>query len=167
MSVTKATFFCGLLLAIIALQPAPLSAQTKPPCLGSRDIPSPDGTLIAHITRVGRGACGESRVDIMQEDGHLLVTADYSSSDGEQGAGLLMAVWSADSRFLAYSMTNPRQTTSFPVDVYRRSTNKLRPLAQLAPAITVSDPVISFDDSDRLKVKLAGGAVTPVALDNP
>jgi hypothetical protein len=167
MRVTKASFFCGLFLAITPLQPAAIWAQTKPLCLGSRDIPSPDGALIAHITRVGRGACGESRVEILEADGHLLVTADYSSSDGEQGEGLLVAVWSADSSLLAYSMTNPRQTMSFPVDVYRRSTNKLRPLAQLAPAITVSDPAISFDAANRLQIKGAGGAVTPVALDKP
>ncbi len=167
MSGTKATFILGLFLAIMALQPGRLWAQSRPPCLGSRDIASPDGALIAHITRVGRGACGESRVEILEADGHLLLAADYSSSDGEQGAGLLVAVWSADSHFFAYSMTNPRQPAAFSVDVYRRSTNKLRQLGYFAPSLAVNDPAISFDDRDHLLVRSAGGSVTSAALDRP
>lgn len=154
---------CG---AIIILSAGAVSAQNKPACLGSKDVVSPDGALTAHITRGGRGNCGESKVEILQEDGHLQLTADYESSDGEHGSGIIMAAWSADSRYFAYSLVNSDDHAPwhFRIDFFRRDTNKLRPLSVAAPGIAITQPGFNFTGDNALEVIGDKGAATPVNL---
>jgi len=131
-------------------------------CLGSRDLASPDGALIARVTRTGRGACGESRLEIFDADGHLRAEADYSSSDGEHGAGVAQAAWSADSRFLVYSLADQGVggTPKYRIDFYRAETNHVRPITVLQPDLVVARPEFKFGEGDAIEVAARTGAVS-------
>jgi len=144
-------FFCT---AMLASTGAMGQTQAKPACFGIRDLASPDGEVVAHFSRSGRFACGESKVDILQADGHLLLNADYSSPDGDRGSGLVQAAWSADSRYLVLSLVDEgeRGPWVYRMDIYRRDGNKLRSLAALAPDLKITQPAISFGEGDILEV---------------
>lgn len=140
--------------------------DAKIPCLGSRELPSPDGKMIAKFTRLGRTSCGETKLEIFAEDGHLFLSADYGSNDGEQGSGAVMAQWSKDSKFLAFTLSSAAlsRTGRFGLDVYQAESNKLRPLAFLAPDSVVTAPNFGFDDNDALAVTGANGVAVLVPL---
>jgi hypothetical protein len=139
---------------ICAIGSVAMAQTPRSACLGSRDLTSPDGALIAHVTRSGRGNCGESKLEIFEADGHLLLTADYGSSDGEHGEGVAMAAWSADSRFFVFSLVDEadKAATRYRLDFFRRDTNKLRPITVLAPDLKVTQPSFKFGDGDALEV---------------
>jgi hypothetical protein len=144
---------------------ATAQSASRPACFGSRDLASPDGSVTVHVSRGGRFACGESKVEILQSDGHLLLSVDYSSGDGEHGSGLVQAAWSADSRFLVLSLVDAaeRGPWVYHMDFYRRDTNKLRPVSTVAPGISVAQPAIKFGDGDLLEIVTENG-VSPVHL---
>jgi hypothetical protein len=150
-----------LTLCILATTPnGAASAQSaKPPCLGSRDITSPDGALVAHVTRTGRGGCGESRVEILEADGHLRADADYTSGDGEHGEGVVLAAWSPDSRFFVYSLADAGDSAAvkYRIDFYRRDSNKVRPITVVAPDVVVAQPAFKFGEGDTIEVSARGG----------
>jgi len=152
----------GSALLIFLLAPITAIAQSKPPCLGSRDIASPDGKVIAHVTRGGRGTCGESKIEMFEADGHLLLDADYGSNDGEHGSGIVLAGWSDDSRYFVFSLSDQEDRAPFHyrVDVYRREGNHLRPLN--TPKLT--QPSFSFSAGDMLEVTEEGGNRVSVPL---
>jgi len=149
-----------LCIAMLASTGGMAQAQGKPACFGLRDLTSPDGEVVAHFSRSGRFACGESKVDILQADGHLLLSVDYAS-DGDRGSGLAQAAWSSDSRYLVLSLVDEaeRGPWSFHMDVYRRDGNKLRPLSLLAPDLKIVQPTINFGEGDVLEVGTDKGAV--------
>ena len=137
-------------------------------CFGSRELAAPDGGRSVRVTRLGRGGCGESMLQILDQDGRLLVDADFTSPDGEHGAGVVDADWTADSQFLVLSLTAAASRLTPPVliEVYRRSTNKLLSLDVLAGGHgpVVKDPGFSLGEGNVLVLKGAGGAAEEIPL---
>ena len=159
----------GVVLGLVMLIALPACAQSD--CFGSRDIDSPDGALQAHVTRLGRIGCGESRVEFFDKVGHLLATADYGSYDGESGEGVAKAAWSPDSQYFVYSLVNsgkdrPKQIL---INIYARKTNKIHAADQGAQgkAIAIADPSFTFGANDSIKVTGRDGAVVELQLGTP
>jgi hypothetical protein len=138
------------------------------PCFGSRDLASPDGALVLQALRLGRGGCGEVTLEIQDQDGRLLLTADFTSSDGEHGEGLIDAVWSRDSQFLVLSLggAGTPPNSGVLIEVYRRASNKLVALDGLdgGKGIVVADPAFTLTDSDVLVLRGANGVRHEIAL---
>jgi hypothetical protein len=144
-----------------ALSAASIRAQPLAHCFGTGEAVSPDGAISARITRSGRSACGESRVETMSADGHVLSIADYSSSDGMSGEGVVQAEWSPDSQFLVYSLSPPanRPGGHYTLAVYARKQNKVK----LLPA---GKPEFSFT-ADALEMTGGDGKTVRLPLANP
>jgi hypothetical protein len=130
---------CGSLLAMMAFVPA----LTPAPCdaLGaatSQTVPSPDRTLRAVITPVGRER-KESRVEIQNSDGKVLCPQDYSSPDGEHGLGVTEDRWTPDSEFFVYSTSSSggHQPYHSPTYFYSRRTNRVSDIEELTHRMVV------------------------------
>lgn len=149
----KITWFAAALSAALIASSA--SAQS-PVCFGTGEQASPDGQVSVRVTRLGRSTCGESRVETFLADGHLLSIADYTSSDGQSGEGIVQIQWSPDSQFLVYSLSPPanRPGGHYTLAVYSRKQNKVK----LLPA---GKPEFSFT-ADALQ--MIGGDGKPVRM---
>jgi len=148
-----------LLIAFTFLLGGAASAQA-PVCFGTGEVASPDGQLSARITRLGRSTCGESRIETFSVDGHLLSIADYTSSDGMNGEGVVQAEWSPDSQFLVYSLSPPasRPSGHYTLAVYSRKQNKVKLLPAGKPefAFTADALEMTGGDGKPVRMKLAG-----------
>ena len=131
-------------------------AQTSPRCFGNGDVTSPDGNFSAKVMRSGRSTCGESKVEIYSGDGHLLTIADYTSSDGTSGEGVIKAEWSPDSRYLVFSLSQPQSGKPGPYTIAIFSTQKNK-----VKTLPVSKPDFVFNAG---ALELTGGDGQPVRL---
>jgi hypothetical protein len=125
-------------------------------CFGTGEVTSPDGALSARITRSGRSTCGESRVEIFLADGHLLSVADYTSSDGQGGEGVIQLAWSPDSQYLVYSLSQPanRPSGRYTLAIYARKHNKVKTLAAARPEFSFTAEALEMTGGDGQTVRL-------------
>jgi hypothetical protein len=127
---------------------------------------SPDRTLRAAIIAAHRPKlqATESIVEIRDSSGTLLSRKDYSSDDGEHGAGVDKASWTSDSKFFVYIMTltGGHQPWHSPIDVFTRADNRIRSLDQYVGAITGG---FELRPPDRIKVKVLKREVDTVEVD--
>lgn len=149
----KITLFAMAVGAVLVTASA-TEAQTV--CFGSGEVASPDGQISARVTRLGRGSCGESRIETFSADGHLLSIADYSSSDGQSGEGVVQAQWSPDSAFLVYSLSPPanRPGGHYTLAVYSRKQNQVKLLPAGKPEFSFSPDALEMIGGDGKPVKL-------------
>jgi hypothetical protein len=115
-------------------------------------FPSPDGKLIAKIITAEKSP--ECKVQILTDKGALLVSADYSSADGEHGQYVEKASWTPDSQFFVYSTYNTGghavwQSVYF---FYRRRDNKILPSYNFLPPIV--DGKFSLQPPDIISVTI-------------
>jgi len=131
-------------------------AETPAHCFGTGDLASPDGGISVRVTRLGRSACGESRVEVFSADGHLLSVADYTSQDGQSGEGVIQAQWSPDSQFLVYSLSPPasRPSGRYMLAIYARKHNRVKTLAAARPDFTFTADALEVVGSDGQVVRL-------------
>jgi hypothetical protein len=150
----KITWFAAAVAAALSVAPA-ARAQT-PVCFGSGEVTSPDGQISARITRLGRSACGESRIETFSADGHLLSIADYTSSDGQNGEGVVQAQWSPDSEFLVYSLSPPasRPNGHYTMAIYSRKKNQVKLLPAGKPEFTFTADALEMTGGDGKPVKM-------------
>ncbi len=101
-----------------------------------QDYRSPDGKLIATVIDVNKAH--ESRVEIRNLEGKLLLAKDYSSSDMEHGQVILKAAWTPDGKFFVFSMENTggHSPLARPTSLYSRQQNRLNSLDQAVGYIT-------------------------------
>lgn len=140
-----------------------LSAQAQTPrCFGNGDVASPDGQFSVKITRSGRTACGESRVEIYSADGHLLAIADYTSGDGQSGEGVIQAQWSPDSKYLVYSLSQPQSGRPGPytIAIFSTQKNKVKSLPFSRPDFTFTADALEVGGGD-------GGQPVRLPLNGP
>lgn len=144
-----------LLIAFLFLLGDVASAQT-PVCFGTGEVASPDAEISARITRVGRSSCGESRIETFSADGHLLSVADYTSSDGMNGEGIVQVQWSPDSQYLVYSLSPPasRPSGHYTLAVYSRKQNKVKLLPAGKPEFTFTADALEMTASDGKPVHM-------------
>lgn len=149
------------LIALFLLAGGAASAQSGPRCFGTGDVASADGAFSARVTRSGRSACGESKVEIFSADGHLLIVADYTSNDGESGEGVVKAQWSPDSHYLVFSLTQPpgRSDRPYTIAIYSSEKNKVKTLPASKPEFTFT--------SDALEISAPDGKVARLPLASP
>lgn len=150
MKITMFAVALGVLLA------ATSAVQAQTVCFGSGEVASPDGQVSARITRLGRSTCGESRIETFAADGHLLSIADYTSSDGQNGEGVVQAQWSPDSAFLVYSLSPPasRPNGHYTMAVYSRKKNQVKLLPAGKPEFSFSSDALEMIGGDGKPVKL-------------
>ena len=144
-------------LALVLLFGLSAQAQTSAPrCFGNGEAASPDGNFSARVIRSGRTACGESRIEIYSGDGHLLTIADYTSSDGNSGEGVIQLQWSPDSRFLVYSLSQPpgRPNGAYLIGVYSGGKNKVRTLPAARPDFAFTEDALEVTGGDGKPVRL-------------
>lgn len=133
-----------------------VSAESPAHCYGTGEVTSPDGAVSARVTRLGRSACGESRIEMFSGDGHLLSIADYTSSDGTNGEGVVQVQWSPDSQFLVYSLSPPasRPSGHYTLAVYARKQNKVKLLPAGKPEFTFTADALEMTGGDGKPVRL-------------
>jgi len=119
-----------------------LAALSAKACLGSREIASPDGLLVAHITQLNGTGCGESRIAIMDRTQRGLATVSYASVDGEHGLGVEQASWTPNSAFFVFSTSSSggHEATHFPTLIYSRRSNAFAALEGLVDHLYVTQP---------------------------
>ena len=151
----KITWFVTVLGAALSVASA-ASAQTPAHCYGTGEVASPDGEVSARVTRLGRSPCGESRIEMFSGDGHLLSIADYTSSDGMNGEGVVQVQWSPDSQFLVYSLSPPasRPSGHYTLAVYARKQNKVKLLPAGKPEFTFTADALEMTGGDGKPVRL-------------
>jgi len=145
-----------LLIAFLFIFGCAARAEAPAHCFGAGDILSPDGEFSARITRLGRSACGESKVEVFSADGHLLSIADYTSSDGQTGEGVVQVQWSPDSQFLVYSLSPPanRPNGRYTLAVYARKQNKVKTLTAAKPDFTFTPDALEMIGGDGQPVRM-------------
>lgn len=136
-----------------------------------RTFRSPDGALAAVVIPAGPGK--ESRVEIRDRGGELMVSADHSSPDGEHGLVVEHVAWSPDSQFLVYSARSSggHQPWTSPTHVYDRKRGKISNLECFLPP-TSSTPRFRLRAPDELTITvwspfsqgLAGSIELPVTI---
>ena len=151
-----------LLLAVL-VAPSLLFAQEP------RKYPSPDGSELALVIPVGKDqkyAQTESFVHIRTADGTLLCTKDFSSSDGQHGAAVAQAGWTADSQFFVFStsLTGGHQPWHFPTYFYSRRLHKILSLDSLVGPILTSDFTLASPDTVKTQTWQKPGDLTPRPL---
>ncbi|HMA50553.1 MAG TPA: hypothetical protein VKP60_12415 [Magnetospirillaceae bacterium] len=150
----KITWFAAAFGAVLFA--ASTAEAQAPVCFGSGEVASPDGQISVRITRQGRSTCGESRVETFSADGHMLSLADYTSSDGQSGEGVVQAEWSPDSQFLAYSLSPPanRPGGHYTMAVYSRKQNKVKLLPAGKPEFTFTADALEMVGGDGKPVRM-------------
>lgn len=107
---------------------------------------SPDGTLQAQIAAADNE--GEIVVNLMTNDGHLLLREDYTSKNEDGGLTLAQAAWTSDSQFFVYSTLHAggHQADNSPTFAFSRTLNKIVNLEHSLGYIDVSDFALSPPD---------------------
>lgn len=149
----KITWFAAALGAVLFTNSA---AQAQAVCFGTGEVASPDGQISVRITRTGRSTCGESRIETFSADGHFLSIADYTSSDGQSGEGVVQAQWSPDSEFLVYSLSPPanRPNGHYTMAIYSRKKNQVKLLPAGKPEFTFTADALEMIGGDGKPVKM-------------
>ncbi len=134
-----------LLTALLVLQMfAPAAQQDALADSTTGVIVSPDGVLRAVIIPVDREkgfAANESRVEIRDRDGKLLIKEDYSSRDGDQGYRVQEGQWTSDSQFFVYDTASSggHQPYRAPTFFYSRPNNRIRNIEELTNRAVLSN----------------------------
>jgi hypothetical protein len=81
-----------------------------------KQFKSPDGRFIAYVLPSQHS--GESKIIIETNKGKILCSKDYGSEDGEHGFDIVQALWTPNSQYFVYSMSNSggHQPWHFPID---------------------------------------------------
>jgi len=120
-------------LATIAIA-APLALLGTSPLSASAEqqnvYTSPDGKLSVTVIPVEKTkglAAAESRMEVRRE-GSLLLSKDFSSEDGEHGAGIVHGQWTSDSKFFVFltEFSGGHMPLQHPVHFYCRNENTIR-----------------------------------------
>ena len=100
---------------------------------------SPDGKLIATVIAVNK--VHESRVEVRNAEGRLLLLKDYSSPDLEHGQKVLKAAWTPDGEFFVFSTLNTggHSPLARPTFFYSRAQNRIYELGVSVGYITEWD----------------------------
>jgi hypothetical protein len=124
-----------LLAAVIALCAVPPARAAR----SWKEFRSPDGKLIVRVIDVNKAH--ESRVEIRESKGKLLLVQDYSSSDMEHGQAILKAAWTTDGKSFVFSMENTggHSPPARPTFFYSRKQNRIFDLDLAVGYITESD----------------------------
>ena len=130
----------------------------------SHSYRSPDGSLVAKVVAANKSH--ESRVEIRQKGGTLLVAEDYSSPDGEHGQVVCHAGWTPDSQFFVFSTENTGGHAPWarPTFFYSRKLNRVIGLDKLIGAVTECDFVVRAPDWLETKTLKPGEEFKGVAV---
>jgi len=108
---------------------------------------SPDRTLVAMVAPAGKkkdleGA--ESRIEVRSREGSVLLSKDFSSEDGEHGAGIVRGQWTSDSRFFVFltAFSGGHSPLQHPIYFYCRRENTV----QMLDPILGNDTAVGRDD---------------------
>jgi hypothetical protein len=116
----------------------------------SQKFVSPDGKMQALVIPVGKSGDGsrESRVDIRNSGGKILLSRSFASKDGEHGYIVYQADWTADSQFFVFSVgsSGGHQPWHSPIYFYCRSDSRLRLLDDYLGPVTNPNFVLSAPD---------------------
>lgn len=131
---------------------------------GSRSYRSPDGSLVAKVVAANKSH--ETRVEIRQKGGRLLVAEDYSSPDGEHGQAVCHAAWTPDSQFFVFSTQNTGGHAPWarPTFFYSRKLNKVIGLDKLIGAVSECAFVVRAPDWLETKTVKPGEELEGVAV---
>ena len=101
-----------------------------------QDYRSPDGKLIAKVVEVNKAH--ESRLEIRDSVGKVLLANDYSSPDMEHGQAICRAEWTPDGEFFVFSMENTggHSPLGRPTSFYSRQQNRIYDLDKSVGYIT-------------------------------
>lgn len=118
----------------------------------TRKYVSPDEKLYALVVPVGKAGDGprESRVDVRNSGGEVLLSRSFVSEDGQHGFIVYRADWTADSQFFVFSVSSSggHQPWHSPIYFYCRSDSRLRLLDDyLGP---ISDPNFMLSAPDTI-----------------
>jgi hypothetical protein len=140
----------------------PATAQI---CRDVRNIKSPDGAFTARITQIGRNACGESRIEILNSNGRVLSVESLTSNDGEHGLVVQNAAWTQNSAFFVFSSysSGGHQANHFPVLFYSRTGNRFDAVEKQKHGPYVTQP--DFRLLPPQTVELTGIDDKPVLVD--
>ena len=139
---------------------------------------SPDGALVATVIPAGKKKGFEeveSRIEVRSCEGNLLLSKDFSSEDGEHGAGILRGYWTSDSQFLVLltEFSGGHAPLQHPIYFYCRQENTLQMLNQFLGNVLTRDfslegntVVVEAQDTRgtrRISVKLGTVPCEPLA----
>lgn len=105
---------------------------------------SPDGGIVATVAPTGKKKAlegVESRIEVRSRDGNLVVSKDFSSEDGEHGAGILRGQWTSDSRFFVFltEFSGGHSPLQHPIYFFCRRENTIRMLNQFFDHVLTRD----------------------------
>jgi hypothetical protein len=82
--------------------------------------------------------------------------ADYTSSDGQSGEGIVQIQWSPDSQFLVYTLSPPasRPNGHYTLAVYSRKQNKVKLLPAGKPDFTFTADALEVTGPDGKPVRM-------------
>ena len=122
---------------------------------------SPDGKLQGLVIAVGQvdDRARESRVEIRDSRGKIVLTKSFASKDGEHGYIVYEAAWTPDSQFFVFSTgsSGGHQPWHSPIYFYCRSDRRLRRIDDYIGPVT--DPNFELSAPDiihMIKLKKYG-----------
>jgi hypothetical protein len=140
---------------ILVLLAANASADQK------RTYLSPDKALNALVIPVGKTTTvrSESRIEIRDSGGKILLTRSFASRDGEHGYFMHRAAWTADSQFFVFSLSSSggHQPWNSPIYFYCRSDRRLRLFDDYFGPITDPDFKLAAPDFIQASILKAYG----------
>jgi len=166
-------FLGGLYLVLLAMMPNSAS-------MGQEQVyTSPDGSLVAMVAPAGKKKgfeAVESRIAFRLRKGNLLLSKDFSSQDGEHGAGILHGQWTSDSKFFVFvtEFSGGHSPLQHPIYFYCRQKNTISMLNQFLDGVLTRDfslqgnntVVVEAQDMRgirKISVKLGGAPCEPIA----
>jgi len=99
---------------------------------------SPNGKFIAKIISLSK--THESKINITDITGKILIKEDYTSEDGEHGAVIDKIKWTPDSKFLIYITysSGGHQAWAYPSYFYSVENNYIKKFSDYFPAVAES-----------------------------
>ncbi len=113
-----------------------------------REFISPDKNMRAIVYNIAeRGVLLESRIQIFNHKGKVILDTNYASKDHEHGYGVVQAEWTANSQFFVFGMLSsgghqPWQAFTF---IYSVSTNELISINKTVEPVTSNFKLIPPD----------------------
>lgn len=131
---------------------AAAAAESGTPVMGR--FPSPDGRLVAVITRGHDRRPGGAEVEIETTAGPPLLRKDYASGRSDDRLDIVQFQWTPDSAFFVFSVTNAdgHQPWHFPVLFYSRAANAIQRLEDFSDGLSIVDPAFKVFAPDIVEV---------------
>ncbi len=134
----------------------------------SKDYISPDKTLIARVTVIGKPGTPtyESRVEILRRgDGRILCDQRYVPPARPYALSILDARWTPDSKFFIFSShaVGTDDPTHYPTFYFSRKDTAIYDVDPAA-GVWVTDPHFRIVDPDRLEVSIRRDSLAPQSL---